>query len=180
MSDDYGNLIDAAGSLSAGEMGAAYAAYKTYGRVQPFVQGAINAGQGAMLGADIVKVAGSGVVKRAAGQAIARAAVATGARMAVTCGGHVSRSRSWLQEQLQERPQGPSLPGVGTVIGAVAGAVAPFILPHIPVVGDAVNKIPLIGGILSPDKKKESRPRRPRQRCLERRRTHTCRRQGRT
>jgi hypothetical protein len=45
------------------------------------------------------------------------------------------------------------VPIVGTAIGAVAGALLPHVLPKIPVVGDAVNKIPLIGGILSPKKK---------------------------
>ena len=52
---------------------------------------------------------------------------------------------------------GSVVPGVGTAIGAVAGAIAPFVLPHIPVVGAAVNKIPLVGGMLSPKKGKSGK-----------------------
>lgn len=155
MSDDFGNLLDAGASLTAGEVGAAYGAYKAYGRVQPFVQGAINAGQGAMLGADIAKVAGSGIVKRAAGQAIAKAAVATGVRAGVTAAA-TSAAAGGTSGAVAGMTAGTAIaPGVGTAIGLVAGAVAPFIIPHIPVVGDAINKIPVIGGILSPDKEKK-------------------------
>lgn len=140
MSDDFG-LFEAAGSLSAGEMAAGYTAYKAYGRVQPFIQGAINAGQGAALGADI----GRAAVKTAATRAIA----ATAARTAATAGVSVAAGIE------AGATTGTAIaPGVGTAIGAVAGAVAPFIVPHIPVVGDAVNKIPLVGEILSPSKKK--------------------------
>jgi len=49
---------------------------------------------------------------------------------------------------------GSIVPGVGTVIGATVGAVAPLVIPHIPVVGKAVNKIPIVGSILSPQHKK--------------------------
>ena len=94
MSDDYGNLISAGANLSAGEMGAAYGAYKAYGRVQPFVQGAINAGQGAMLGADIGKVAASGVAKQGSRRPSARQGCRRHRRPYwCHCCGHVSSGR---------------------------------------------------------------------------------------
>ena len=146
MSDDYGNLLD----VSQGEAAAAYAGYKAYGRVKPFVQGAINASQGAWLGADIGAMATGTTVKAVAGQALGRAAVATGIRTAATVGAEAA-----VAGVTAGATAGSVVPGIGTAIGAVAGAVAPFVVPHIPVVGPAINKIPLVGGIISPDKPKK-------------------------
>jgi hypothetical protein len=135
MADDWGNLADQSSnhlmSLAANYGPQAYAAYKGYKRVQPFIQGGIDASQGAMVGADVVKAVGWG---------LARSAATTGAEVA---GGAAVGAA-------EGAAAGSVVPGVGTAIGAVAGAVAPLVIPHIPVVGKAVSKIPVLGGILSP------------------------------
>ena len=151
MSDDYGqgHLSSGVGSLSAGDIATAYGAYKGYKRVQPFLEGAINAGQGAWLGADVVKVAGGQSLKTAAGSAIAKVAPGIAARAGIGVAAGAAEGAA----------AGSVVPGIGTVAGAVVGAVAPFIIPHIPIVGKAVNKIPLVGEILSPSQDKEEAPR---------------------
>ena len=93
------------------------------------------------------KVVGAGIkagMGASVGQSIAKVAVGTAARAGVGMGASAAAGAS----------AGSVVPGVGTAIGLAAGALAPFVLPHIPVVGAAVNKVPLIGGILSPKKQK--------------------------
>lgn len=150
MADDWGNLADQGSShlmsLAANYGPAAYGAYQGYKRIQPFVQGSIDATQGAMVGADLAKVAGWGLARSAATSAATTAgtsAAATGATIAGEAAvGAVAGAEA-----------GSVVPGPGTALGAIAGAVAPLVIPHIPVVGKVVNKVPVIGGILSPQHK---------------------------
>jgi hypothetical protein len=170
MSDDYGNLMGA-GDLVAPAMGA----YMAYDRNRAFLEGAYKGGMGSWAGRDIANIAtgrGPGFIAsagaagleagteafaaggvRAAGSAAVRAAGGSLARTAASVGARVGIGAA---EGIAEgAAAGSIVPGVGTLVGAAAGAIAPFILPHIPVVGAAVNKIPLIGGMLSPKQVKK-------------------------
>ena len=99
------------------------------------------AGEGAIAGSTIktgLKVAGAAAARNAAFEAGVGVAAKTAATGAAARAGLLAAGAA----------TGP----VGWGITA-ASIAAPFILPHIPVVGAAVNKIPLIGSQLSPKKK---------------------------
>jgi hypothetical protein len=162
--DDYGNLIQEAAPYAPMAMKVGH----QISRNQHFIQGSIDSAQGAWLGADVARMAGGrgaiaavgrSAATRAAGGAIARTAASTAARVGIGTAARVGvgAAAAAASGAASGAAAGSVVPGVGTAIGAVAGAVAPLILPHIPVVGDVVNKIPVVGGILSPDKKREKK-----------------------
>lgn len=175
MSDDYGNLMSSAADMAPTAMGA----YMAIDRNRAFLEGAYKGGMGSWAGRDIANLAtgrGPGFVASAglAGVRAGSEALATGGLRAAgsaairTAGSEVAGSvanaaarigigagRGLAAGALAGAEAGSIVPGVGTLIGAAAGAVAPFILPHIPVVGNLVNKVPLVGGVLSPKQTKK-------------------------
>lgn len=101
----------------------------------------VKAGEGAMAGSTIkmgLQVAGAAAARNAAFEAgagaLAKTAAVSGAsRLGLMAAGAATGPVGW-----------------GITAASIA---APFILPHIPVVGKAVNRIPLVGNQLSPKKK---------------------------
>ena len=156
MSNDYGDQISA--SDIAPYAIAAYGGYKAYNRLSPFLQGSIDATQGAGLGSLAARGATQAVtgtvgptVRAAVGglgrAAVGRAAVGMGLRVGA------GAAASAASGAAAGASAGSVVPGLGTLVGAAAGAIAPLIIPHTPLAG-VINRIPLIGGILSPKQKK--------------------------
>lgn len=142
--------------------------YQAYNRHKGFIQGTIDAAQGAQLGGDIgaaitkgptswqlaktgFSAARGALAGTAATTAAAAVPVATAAEIGVA-----SAAATGLVGTEAGAAIGSVAPGVGTAIGAAVGALAPHIIPHIPVVNKLVNKIPVIGGVLSPMKKSDA------------------------
>lgn len=144
--EDYGNFVREAAPYAP----AAYGAYKAGQRMAPFVKGAWEAGWGAELGATVARAAGGSTVRSAVGMTAARIAGTTAARAGVAAGVSAASGAA------SGAAAGSIVPGVGTLAGLAVGALAPLIIPHTPFAG-LIRRIPVIGNILSPKGKPETK-----------------------
>ena len=154
MSEDFGNFVQEAAPYAP----AAYGAYKVGSRMAPFAKGAWEAGWGAELGSTVARAAGGSTVRSAVGMTAARIAGTTAARAGVAAG--VSAATGAAAGAgggaAAGAAAGSIVPGVGTLAGLAIGALAPLIIPHTPLAG-IIRRIPIIGGILSPDGKPKTK-----------------------